>query len=125
MFAYRYSKPYTTIEIMKVEELHIDEKEIINNLDTEKLEKVSFILKAIAHPMRISIISLLVANEKLCVNEICDLLGSEQSLTSHHLSNMKLSGILGSVREGKNIYYFLKLKEVVTVITCMNKCELI
>ena len=110
---------------MKVEELHIDEKEIINNLDTEKLEKVSFILKAIAHPMRISIISLLVANEKLCVNDICDLLGSEQSLTSHHLSNMKLSGILGSVREGKNIYYFLKLKEVVTVITCMNKCELI
>ena len=110
---------------MKVGELHIDEKEIINNLDTEKLEKVSFILKAIAHPMRISSISLLVANEKLCVNEICDLLGSEQSLTSHHLSNMKLSGILGSVREGKNIYYFLKLKEVITVITCMNKCELI
>ncbi len=110
---------------MKVEELQISEKEIINNLDTEKLEKVAFILKTIAHPLRISIISLLVANEKLCVNEICELLNSEQSLTSHHLSNMKLSGILGSVREGKNMYYFLKLKEVVTVITCMNKCELI
>lgn len=110
---------------MKVEEVHFDEREIINNLDAEKLEKVSFILKTIAHPLRISIISLLVSNEKLCVNDICELLGSEQSLTSHHLSNMKLSGILGSVREGKNIYYFLKLKEVVTVINCMNKCELI
>ena len=110
---------------MKVDELQISEKEIINNLDTEKLEQVAFILKTIAHPLRISIISLLVANEKLCVNDICQLLSSEQSLTSHHLSNMKLSGILGSVREGKNIYYFLKLKEVVTVITCMNKCELI
>jgi ArsR family transcriptional regulator len=41
------------------------------------------------------------------------------------LSNMKLSGILGSVREGKNIYYFLRMQEVVTVINCMNKCELI
>lgn len=110
---------------MKVEELQIDEKEIINNLDAEKLEKVAFILKTIAHPLRISIISLLVANDKLCVNEICELLNSEQSLTSHHLSNMKLSGILGSTREGKNMYYYLKLKEVVTVITCMNKCELI
>ena len=110
---------------MKVEEIHFSEKEIIDNLDTEKLERVAFILKAIAHPMRISIISLLVANQKLCVNEICELLGSEQSLTSHHLSNMKLSGILGSVREGKNIYYFLKMREVVTVITCMNKCELL
>ncbi len=110
---------------MKVEEIHFDEREIINNLDPEKLEKVSFILKAIAHPLRISIISLLVSNEKLCVNDICEILSSEQSLTSHHLSNMKLSGILGSIREGKNIYYFLKLKEVVTVINCMNKCELI
>lgn len=110
---------------MKVEEIHISEKEMISNLDSEKLEKVAFILKAIAHPLRISIISLLVSNEKLCVNDICGLLGSEQSLTSHHLSNMKLSGILGSVREGKNIYYFLKMREVVTVITCMNKCELL
>ncbi len=110
---------------MKVEEIQFDVKEIINNLDAEKLEKVAFILKTIAHPLRISIISLLVANEKLCVNDICDQLNSEQSLTSHHLSNMKLSGILGSTREGKNMYYFLRLKEVVTVITCMNKCELI
>jgi DNA-binding transcriptional ArsR family regulator len=110
---------------MKVDELQFSDREIINNLDTEKLEKVAFILKTIAHPLRISIISLLVANEKLCVNDICELLSSEQSLTSHHLSNMKLSGILGSAREGKNIYYYLKLKEVITVITCMNKCELI
>lgn len=110
---------------MKVAELQFSEKEIINSLDPEKLEKVSFILKTIAHPLRISIISLLVSNDKLCVNDICEILGSEQSLTSHHLSNMKLSGILGSVREGKNIHYFLKMKEVVTVINCMNKCELI
>jgi len=110
---------------MKVEEIQFDVKEIINNLDAEKLEKVAFILKTIAHPLRISIISLLVANDKLCVNDICEQLNSEQSLTSHHLSNMKLSGILGSTREGKNMYYFLKLQEVVTVITCMNKCELI
>ena len=124
MFAYTNSKPIPIVD-MKVEEIQFKDKEIINNLDAEKLEKVAFILKTIAHPLRISIISLLVANEKLCVNDICELMKSEQSLTSHHLSNMKLSGILGSVREGKNIYYFLKLQEVVTVITCMNKCELI
>lgn len=111
--------------IMKVEEIHISGKEAMGILDPEKMEKVAFILKTIAHPLRISIISLLVSNKKLCVNDICELLSSEQSLTSHHLSNMKLSGILGSVREGKNIFYFLKLKEVITVINCMNKCELI
>ena len=110
---------------MKVEEIQFSQKELVKNLDPEKLERVAFILKTLAHPLRIGIISLLMTNDKLCVNDICESLGSEQSLTSHHLSNMKLSGILGSTREGKNIYYYLKLKEVITVITCLNKCELI
>lgn len=123
MFAHIFS--IDTIIEMKVEEIHISEKEAMSALDPEKMEKVAFILKTIAHPLRISIISLLVSNKKLCVNDICELLSSEQSLTSHHLSNMKLSGILGSAREGKNIFYFLKLQEVITVINCMNKCNLI
>jgi len=93
--------------------------------DIEKLEKVSFILKTIAHPLRIGIISLLVENEKVCVNDICAQLDSEQSLTSHHLSNMKLAGILGSERSGKNMNYYLKMPEVVDVITCMNRCEIL
>lgn len=91
--------------------------------DISKLEKVSFILKTIAHPLRIGIIGLLVDNERMCVNDICAGLKSEQSLTSHHLSNMKLAGILGSERNGKNINYYLKMPEVVEVIKCMNKCE--
>ncbi len=91
--------------------------------DIEKLEKVSFILKTIAHPLRIGIISLLVDNDKMCVSDICEQMSSEQSLTSHHLSNMKLAGILGSERSGKNINYYLKLPEVVDVIKCMNKCD--
>lgn len=111
--------------MMKISEVKIEEKDKIVTADPEKLEKVAFILKTIAHPLRISIIGLLVEHDKLCVNDICEQLSSEQSLTSHHLSNMKLSGILGSSREGKNIYYFLKLREVVTVINCMNRCELI
>ena len=110
---------------MKIGNMNLVRKDIINNLEPEKLERVAFILKAIAHPLRISIISLLMENEKLCVNEICDTLKSEQSLTSHHLSNMKLSGILGSTREGKNMFYYLKMPEVVTVLNCMATCELI
>lgn len=92
-------------------------------LDTEKLMKVAFILKTIAHPMRIGIIELLTKQEELSVNEIVERLGTEQSLTSHHLSNMKLKGVLGNRREGKNIYYFLKLKEVTKVIECMENCQ--
>ena len=93
-------------------------------LNVEKLKKAAFILKTIAHPMRIGIVELLTYNDKLSVNEICEQLGIEQSLTSHHLSNMKLKGILGCEREGKNIYYYLQLKEVTKVIECMENCDI-
>ncbi len=94
-------------------------------LSIEKLEKVAFILKTIAHPLRLGTVDLLTHYDRLSVNEICEKLKAEQSLVSHHLSNMKLKGILGSTREGKNIYYFLKMKEVVKVIECMESCEAI
>ncbi|MFP4090268.1 MAG: ArsR/SmtB family transcription factor [Cyclobacteriaceae bacterium] len=93
--------------------------------DVAKLEKAAFILKTLAHPLRLSIVDLLTNNDRLSVNEICNMLDSEQSLTSHHLSNMKLKGILDSEREGKNIYYSLKLKEVVKVLVCMDNCTAI
>lgn len=91
----------------------------------EKLERAAFILKTLSHPLRLSIVDILSQHDKLSVNEICQSLQSEQSLTSHHLSNMKLKGILSSSREGKNIYYSLKMREVVKVLNCMDNCEAI
>ncbi len=93
-------------------------------LDTKKVEKVAFILKAIGNPLRLSIVDLLSLYEDLSVNEISKLLNAEQSLVSHNLSYMKLRGILASRRDGKRIYYRLKLKEVLKVIECMENCDL-
>ena len=96
---------------------------IILGLDIEKMEKVAFILKTTAHPTRIGIVQLLAAHESLSVTEICERLGgAEQSLTSHHLANMKLKGLLSSTRQGKNIYYSLKMREVIRVIQCLANC---
>ncbi len=97
--------------------------EAICMIDNQKLESVAFVLKTIAHPLRIGIVDLLSKNEELSVNEICEKLGSEQSLTSHHLQNMKLKNILGSRRDGKNIFYHLRIKEVTGVIHCIENCE--
>lgn len=91
-----------------------------NPLDQERVEKIAFVLKTIAHPMRVAIIDLLSKNEKMSVNDITAYLGLEQSLTSHHLANMKMKGVLGSKREGKNIFYFLKMKEVPGLIKILE-----
>lgn len=92
-------------------------------LATEKIEKAAFILKTIAHPMRLRIIEYLNEKEKMSVGELCQALDCEQSLTSHHLSNMKLKGILSSQREGKNIYYSLKEKDVTNILACLENCN--
>lgn len=91
-------------------------------LSVEKMEKVAFILKTTAHPTRIAIVQLLAATESLSVTDISEKLNVEQSLLSHHLSGMKLKGILSSHRDGKNIYYALKMREVIDVIQCLAAC---
>ena len=92
------------------------------NLSVEKMEKVAFILKTTAHPTRIAIVQLLAATDRLSVTDISDKLNVEQSLLSHHLTGMKLKGILSSSRDGKNIYYALKMREVIDVIQCLAAC---
>jgi ArsR family transcriptional regulator len=90
---------------------------------SQKLEKAAFILKTVAHPARLAIIDMLRKSKKLSVSEICEALEIEQSLTSHHLNNMKVKGILGSERDGKQIYYFLKEKDVAKLIDCIENCQ--
>jgi DNA-binding transcriptional ArsR family regulator len=88
----------------------------------EKLEKAAFILKTVAHPTRLAIIDLL--NQKpMNVNELSRMIDCEQSLLSHHLTNMKLRGILSSQKEGQNVYYALKEKDVVKLIVCIEHCN--
>ncbi len=105
MFIYLY-------ELMKQQESSI-----------QRLEKAALILKAVAHPARLAIVDLLRTHQELTVSEIIEAIGLEQSLTSHHLNNMKIRGILGSKRAGKQIYYYLKERDVAKVIDCIEHCK--
>ncbi len=92
-------------------------------INREKLEKAAFILKTVAHPTRLAIIDLLNSNQRLNVNELSGILDVEQSLLSHHLITMKLKGILFSEKEGQNMYYALKEKDVTKLIICIEHCD--
>ena len=93
-------------------------------LDVDKLEKVSNMLKAIAHPMRIAILSLLENEPKMTVSDIHKKLGIEQASTSHHLGILKDKGVLVSKRDGKYSYYSLKHENFAKVIDCVGNCPL-
>ena len=91
-------------------------------IDLKKLEDAASRLRAIAHPMRIAIISLLENNVKLNVTEIYAKLKIEQASASHHLNILKNKGVLSSKRDGKQTFYFLKNEALSSIIDCINKC---
>lgn len=91
-------------------------------LTAEQLEIAAGLLKAIAHPMRIAILRYLDNGKQLTVTEIYEYLKIEQSTTSHHLGILKDKGVLGSKREGKNTYYFIKNEKLSEIIDCIQKC---
>ena len=93
-------------------------------LEQGQLDQAAYMLKAIAHPMRIAILTYLQDGRKLTVTEIHELLQIEQSTTSHHLGILKDKGVLDSKREGKNTYYFLKHGSISNIVDSLNQCVL-
>jgi DNA-binding transcriptional ArsR family regulator len=95
----------------------------MSDIDIEQLEIAAHRLRAIAHPLRIALISMLQEKEKLCVTDIYNILGIEQATASHHLNILKTNGILISKREGKQMYYSLKVKTLTKILDCINNCN--
>ncbi len=93
------------------------------SLNKTKLEKAAFILKTIAHPTRLAVISMLQNQEELTVNGLVELTGCEQSLLSHHLTNMKIKGLLEVRKLGTKSFYRLKERNLSQILTCIEKCD--
>ena len=91
----------------------------------EELEKLAYVLKAVAHPNRLKIICLLSKNGEMSVSDICDRMGCSQALISHHLTDMQAKGIR-PIRRGRVRRCLLHsmASDHVTVVAmrCMMKC---
>ncbi len=98
------------------------EKIEFKELNPETLEKAASMLKAIAHPVRISIVGCLEDGKDHTVTEIYTQLGIEQSAASHHLGILKDKGVLSSKRLGKNTWYSLKHENLRTLLNCISGC---
>ena len=96
---------------------------IAKESEVERLERIAYILKTVAHPVRLGIIKLLEVHPRLSVTQLCENLKTEQSLTSHHLQNMYLKGILSVKKEGRSRFYSLKERDVSLIIDCLENCK--
>ncbi len=66
------------------------------------------VAKAVAHPSRLIILDAL-ADKEMCVCDLTDLVGADQSTVSKHLAVLKNAGIVADRKEGVMIYYRLKV----------------
>ena len=90
-------------------------------MNTTINEKRAEILKALANPVRLDIIDLLLEGEK-CVCEIQQALKKyEQPHISKSLARLKSIGLIKDRKEGLNVYYSLKICCIKEFFNCLNK----
>ena len=90
------------------------------NLDNEKLEISSVILRAMAHPLRMKILEFIDRNKTINVNKIYNTLKLEQSITSQHLKILRAAGLVHTHREGKFIHYTLDYPKLATAMKAIE-----
>lgn len=104
---------------MEIAELN----KIVRKIDRSQFEEAAYILKALAHETRLCVIMQLTQTEELSVSELREKMDCEQSLLSHHLTDMRAKGILNCRREGKNSFYSIRDKRVTNMLKCMMSCD--
>ena len=91
----------------------------ILKIDASELQERAEMLKAMAHPTRIAMIEMLYEDKELTVSEIHNTLEIEQAVASNHLGILKNKNIVKCHRDGKKMYYSLKMQNVHNVVQCM------
>ena len=88
-------------------------------MDQDLYEHRAQIIKAMAHPSRLIIIDTLADGEK-CVCELQEIVGSDMSTVSKHLSVLKSGGIVSSRKEGLQVYYRLRVPCIMSFFGCVD-----
>jgi DNA-binding transcriptional ArsR family regulator len=70
----------------------------------EKFEELARVFHSLGDKTRLSIMMLLIEGE-MNVTTLCNKLKLPQSSTSHHLSLLRIGGLVKTRRDGKQIFY--------------------
>ena len=73
----------------------------------ETLDRMTAVFKLLADSSRLKIVLALAQDGELHVSALCEMLGQSQPAVSHHLTLMRMVGLVGYRRDGKHNYYHL------------------
>jgi len=78
-------------------------------------------LKAMAHPLRLKILCLLMQFDKISVLDLVEAVGTSQSNISQHLSILKNKGLLVCDKDANKVYYRLADEDLVSLVSSVRK----
>lgn len=90
------------------------------NDTNKKYQARANVIKALAHPTRLKIIDFL-SNDSRCVCEIHEIVGSDQSTVSKHLSVLRNAGIVDYEKRGLQVYYSLRVPCILNFMNCVEE----
>ncbi len=90
------------------------------DINNDKLHSSSELLRALAHPLRLKILSFIDRNQTINVNKIYNTLNLEQSITSQHLRILRVAGLVLTERDGKFIHYSLDYDRIGNTIKAIR-----
>jgi DNA-binding transcriptional ArsR family regulator len=87
----------------------------VTDVTTAGYEAAGELLRALAAPLRIGIVTELAAGPR-CVHELVDTLQAPQPLVSQHLRVLRGAGIVQGLRRGREITYSLTDEHVAHIV---------
>jgi DNA-binding transcriptional ArsR family regulator len=91
----------------------------MNKQQYARYEARAKIIKALAHPTRLFIVDELSKGEQ-CVCKLTEMIGSDISTVSKHLTVMKNAGVVQDEKRGTQVFYTLKMTCSVSFFNCIE-----
>ena len=90
-------------------------------LDYGNLRRAVLTLRALNHPLRKKMVTMIEAKQKMTVTEIYNILNIEQSVVSQHLAILRRADIVTTTRDGKFIFYGVNKKRIAEITAMVEE----
>lgn len=87
--------------------------------ETDRLERLSAVLRCVGHPLRLRLLGALEPGER-SVTELQEATGEDQAAVSRQLAVMRARRVVSARRDGINVYYRIAEPAVRAILACVT-----
>lgn len=90
-------------------------------LDEDQAAELAAVLKALADPARLRLLSIIAANGEMCACDLPTLVDRTQPTVSHHLSQLVQAGLLDRTQRGKWAWFTLRSERLESLCQALGR----